>query len=257
MSTPASRFGFKDRVVVITGAAGGIGKAIVHAFAREDAHLLLTDENALALEDLGRDLSVQGQDALCLAGDLRKSETIEAIAKLAEDRFGQVDCLINNAAAFAQLTRAPIAGIPDEEWSTAIETNLLAAWRLIRALLPWMHESASPAIVNVTSAVVTNGSMHWPHYVASKAALAGLTRGLVRELGNAGVRINSVAPGLVDTPAGRKQSRRAIAGHVEQQAIKSALLPEDVASAVAFLASSASRMVTGQTLIVDGGIDLT
>jgi NAD(P)-dependent dehydrogenase (short-subunit alcohol dehydrogenase family) len=168
-------------------------------------------------------------------------------------RFGGLDVLVNNAALYAGLRRAPFHEIEEDEWDRTMSVNLKGPWLVSKLCLPAMRERDGAAIVNVASATVFSGSPEWAHYVASKGGMIALTRVMARELGELGIRVNAIAPGFVLTEASRSVIEDAETYGVARGAIKRSIQPDDIVGTALFLASAASGLITGQTLIVDGG----
>jgi NAD(P)-dependent dehydrogenase (short-subunit alcohol dehydrogenase family) len=162
---------------------------------------------------------------------------------------GPIDVLVNNAAVYAGLTRAPFHELTEAEWDRVMAVNLKGPWLCAKHFT--VRDGG--AIINVSSATVLSGSPQWAHYVASKAALLGLTRVMARELGERGVRVNALAPGFTLTDASREVIDDAETYGVDRGALKRGATPEDIVGAALFLASAQSAFITGQTLVVDGG----
>jgi len=174
----------------------------------------------------------------------------------AERRLGRIDVLVNNAAVFATLTPRPFEAIPEEEWDRVMAVNVRGKWNCVKAVAPHMRARKGGRIVNIASAIVAKGTPYLLHYVASKGAVIAMTRALARELGDDGIAVNAVAPGLILSDTVR--ANPAVTGFqsaavLQSRAFKRDALPEDVEGAVVFLASSDSAFMTGQTLVLDGG----
>jgi NAD(P)-dependent dehydrogenase (short-subunit alcohol dehydrogenase family) len=214
--------------VLITGASGGLGRAFAAAFAGHEV---------IGADLAGADVQVDVADAASVAAMARQ--------------VGAVDVLINNAAIYAGLQRAPFWELEEADWDRVLAVNLKGPWLVTKALVGAMPRGG--AIVNVSSATVLSGSPHWAHYVASKGGLISLTRVMARELGDRGIRVNAIAPGFTLTEASRDLIADAERYGVDRGALKRAATPEDIVGAAVFLASGASAFITGQTLVVDGG----
>jgi len=165
--------------------------------------------------------------------------------------------LINNAALYGSLTFAPLEQLDEVEWDAAMNVNVKSIWQCTKAVLPSMKERGGGAIVNISSLAATYGMPNGLHYTASKAAVIGATRGMARELGRYNIRVNAVAPNVVDTEAtaevfGDKRDK-IIDVTLSQQAIRKPLATEDIVGTVLFLSSDQSKVTTGQTIMVDGG----
>jgi NAD(P)-dependent dehydrogenase (short-subunit alcohol dehydrogenase family) len=242
------------RCVVITGAGGGLGRAFALGFARAGARLVAADldERTAAATCAAVRTEVPGAEAVAVAVDVSVQASAEAMARAAIDAFGTVDTLVNNAAVYAGLQRRPFDEIDVVEWDRVMAVNLRGPWLCAKACAPALRDGGG-AIVNVASATVMSGSPLWAHYVASKSALIGLSRVMARELGDHGVRVNALAPGFTLTDASRDLIPDADTYGVARGAIKRGLEPDDIVGAAVFLASDAGAMITGQTLVVDGG----
>ena len=179
------------------------------------------------------------------------------MAEAAVDEFGRIDILVNNAALYGSLTFAPFDKLDEKEWDATMEVNVKGIWQCCKAVLPAMKAQSEGSIVNITSLAATYGMPNGLHYTASKAAVIGATRGLARELGRYNIRVNAVAPNVVNTDATREvfqdKTEKLLEVTLSQQAIRRPLEIGDVVGAVLFLASDESRLTTGQTIMVDGG----
>jgi NAD(P)-dependent dehydrogenase (short-subunit alcohol dehydrogenase family) len=239
--------------VIVTGAGGGLGRAFALAFAAAGAQVCAADIDALAAAQTATAVHDGGGSAVAAAGDVATPDGAASIAASARDAFGGIDVLVNNAAVYAGLQRRSFEQIPLEEWDRVMAVNVRGPWLCARACAPAMRERGGGAIVNIASATVLSGSPLLAHYVASKGALIAMTRVLARELGDDSIRVNAVAPGFTLTAASREQIEDAEHYGVDRGAIRRAIVPEDVVGAALFLACDDSAMITGQTLVVDGG----
>jgi NAD(P)-dependent dehydrogenase (short-subunit alcohol dehydrogenase family) len=242
------------RCAVITGAGGGLGRAFALGFAREGARVVAADlDGDAAVEACAVLVSeVPGAEAVPVTVDVSVELSAQAMARAAVEAFGTVDVLVNNAGIYAGLERRPFDEIPVADWDRVMAVNLRGPWLCAKACAAALRDGGG-AIVNVASATVMSGSPLWAHYVASKSALIGLSRVMARELGDDGVRVNTLAPGFTLTEASRDLIPDAGSYGVARGAIKRSLQPEDIVGTAVFLASDASAMITGQTYIVDGG----
>jgi 3-oxoacyl-[acyl-carrier protein] reductase len=242
------------RVVVVTGAAQGIGRAFAERFAQAGDHVVVADvqrdkagQVAHALEGDGEGLGVEM--------DVSDAGSVRAAVGAAVERFGRVDVLINNAALFSTIEMKPFEQISPEEWRRVIDVNLTGTFLCCQAVAGPMRTGGGGAIVNVSSSTVLMGRPLYAHYVSSKAGVVGLTRALARELGEAGVTVNAIMPGSIETEVRRDSVSPAQAREiVARQAIHQRLRPDDIVGAAVFLASPEARMITGQTVVVDGGL---
>jgi NAD(P)-dependent dehydrogenase (short-subunit alcohol dehydrogenase family) len=242
---------FTGHGVLITGAARGIGAASARRFATEGARVLLTDVDPDAARQTAGELAEQGLAAEAFACDVADRASVEAAVAHAVDRFGTLDVLVNNA--YACSPDAPLfEDEPDDAWARDLDVTLTGAYRCCRAALPHLAASGRGAVVSIGS---VNGLQDFGNhaYSAAKAGLASLTRTLAGHAAPRGVRVNLVTPGTVRTTAweGRDEDLAAVRrlyplGRVGE--------PEDIAAAVAFLASRDASWITGTTLVVDGGL---
>ncbi|HEX3833376.1 MAG TPA: SDR family oxidoreductase [Solirubrobacteraceae bacterium] len=242
------------RCALITGAGGGLGRAFALGFARAGACVVAADlDGEAAAETCAAVLGdIDGGAAVPVTVDVADEASTAAMALAALDAFGSIDVLVNNAAVYAGLERRPFDQIEVAEWDRVMAVNVRGSWLCARACSEALRAGGG-TIVNVASATVMSGSPLWAHYVASKSALIGLSRVMARELGDDGVRVNALAPGFTLTEASRELIDDAESYGVARGAIKRGLQPEDIVGTAVFLASDAASMITGQTLVVDGG----
>ena len=244
---------FKDKVVLITGAGGGLGRTFALAFAAEGAAVVAADLNEAGARETAELITAQGGSALGLGVDVTKAGSLDALVSNVKNWRGHIDVLVNNAAIYAGLKRKGFEQIADDEWDRVMAVNVKGAWMATKAVAPVMRAQKSGAIVNISSATVMSGSPEWLHYVSSKGAIIAMTRALARELGGDNITVNAIAPGFTLTEASLGLMENASEYGVTRGALKRASTPEDMAGAALFLASPQAAFVTGQTLIVDGG----
>ncbi|WP_285644677.1 SDR family NAD(P)-dependent oxidoreductase [Pseudomonas sp. NBRC 100443] len=247
---------FENRIVVITGGAGGVGQALVRLFAAEGARLMISDINAEDCQAMVDEARALGAEAECLAGNLREKEYCEAIIARAVERFGGVDILLNNAGI---IPRGTVEETTDDMWFTALDVNLNAVFFLCRAAIPHMKRRGGGAIVNTSSVWGVYPGPGHVAYCTSKGAVAALTKNLGRDAAPFGIRVNAVCPHEINTPMIRSGFERR--GLDPQKAIeelnKTVPLgriaePEDIADVIAFLASDQARYIAAETLEVTG-----
>lgn len=236
------------KTVLVTGGAAGIGVAVARYFvAQGDA--VLTLDTASPVRDNA------DKSPISIVGDISVRGVAEHAVDIALSRFGGLDILVNCAAVFATLEPQPFEAIDPDEWRRVFDVNVLGMVACCRAAVAALRESRG-RIVNLASTAVMEGAPGFAHYVASKGAIIALTRSLARELGCDGVTVNAVAPGLTLSEHLAARGFGASDGAAMVRARRSVprdQFPADIVGAIAFLASDAAAMVTGQTIVVDGG----
>jgi len=246
---------FTDKVVIVTGAARGLGQEYARQFARRGAAVAVNDlrdcsETLMCIEQ-------EGARGFATTTDVTSAQSTKKMAEAVVEKFGRIDVLVNNAALYGSLTFAPFEKLDEREWDATMNVNVKGIWQCCKAVLPTMKEQQSGSIINISSLAATYGMPNGLHYTASKAAVIGATRGLARELGRYDIRVNAVAPNVVNTDATgevfRDKKDKIVEVTLSQQAIRQPLETEDIVGAVLFLASDHSRLTTGQTIMVDGG----
>jgi len=249
----------RDRVIIVTGGAHGIGRAYCEGFAQEGAKIVIADLDGHGAEALARTLAQHGHEALAVQTDVAQPESTERMARAALERFGRIDGLMNNAAVFQRpaLSRVPFEQIPVEEWDWLMAVNLRGIFLGCRAVVPAMKQQRQGKIINISSGTVFYGAPNMAHYVTSKAGVIGLTRSLARELGEYNINVNAIAPGLTmsmdEVDAGRDVLNQQ---RIQARALKRTEFPQDLVGAAVFLCSAESDFITGQTLVVDGGAQM-
>jgi 3-oxoacyl-[acyl-carrier protein] reductase len=250
--------GLKDKIIIVTGGAHGIGKAYSMGFARVGARVAIADIDKLAADRAATQiLTESGAETLALHTDVAEEKSTKDMAAATLKHFGRIDVLINNAAVFSvvPMNRGRIETIDPEEWDRLMAVNLRGLFFCCRAVLPVMRKQNSGKIINIASGTVFAGSPGRIHYVTSKAATIGFTRTLAREVGEDNINVNVLAPGNTlseENPTAETiRLRESSAG---LRALKRVQVPQDVVGAMLFLASPLSDFMTGQTINVDGGI---
>jgi NAD(P)-dependent dehydrogenase (short-subunit alcohol dehydrogenase family) len=251
---PSARFAdLEGASVLITGGGSGIGAALTEGFSRQGAKVAfidIADRPSLALADrIEKDL---GRRPLYLRTDIRDIEALRASVAAAAEAHGDITVLVNNAALD---DRHAVEDVTVEFWDNNQAINLRPHFFSAQAVAPGMKRAGGGSIINFTSTSFLINHPDMPAYTAAKAGIVGLTKGLAGKLGADGIRVNAIAPGWVITERQKELwvSEQALAAHVAKQCIKQVMQPEDIVGTVLFLASDASRMLTAQMLIVDGG----
>lgn len=243
----------EKHVVIVTGAAQGIGRVISRAFARSGWRVAAADVQKDKVEDVGRELQADGEVRPVVL-DVCDDDSVRLGLEDIEKAFGRVDALINNAALFTQLERRPLVDIPIGEWKRVLDVNLTGPFLMTRAVVDPMRRAGGGSIVNIATVGIYHGSNRLAHYNASKAGLIGLTRTAARELGPFGIRVNAIAPGATATESVLAvSSPERLAERARQRCLGRVQTPEDLVGPLLFLASEASGFVTGQLINVDGG----
>jgi NAD(P)-dependent dehydrogenase (short-subunit alcohol dehydrogenase family) len=249
----ASYPSLRDRVVIITGGATGIGEKVVEAFARQGAKTVFFDIQDQAAEELIRNLETKGIPAPTYHHcDVTDIAALRECAGRVATSFGGIDVLVNNAGNDARHT---IEEVTPEYWDQAIAVNLKHQFFLTQAVIPVMKKAGRGSIINMSSIAWVIPSVGLPVYVASKAAISGFTRTLAHELGKFNIRVNCVMPGAIETER-QKQLWYTEAYKAEilgSQALKRMILPDEVARLVLFLAADDSSALTNQNYVIDGG----
>ena len=243
------------KVAIVTGAAQGIGATYAKALANEGAQVVLTDIHdckSVANEITG---TYQGSETLTLITDVSDEKSTQEMAEKTLARFGNIDILVNNAAIFGALIPGRFEDIDVAEWDRLMAVNVKGSWLCTKAVSPTMRRNGYGKIINIASGTLYKGTPGLLHYVSSKGAIIAMTRVLSRELGEDGICVNTISPGLTMSEnvlnsenwmAGRDTNK-------ETRALKRYQTPEDLVGALIFLASEESDFMTGQSMVVDGG----
>lgn len=244
-------FSLEGQVALVTGASRGIGRAVALELGRLGATVVGTATSESGAADIEKALLEAGCKGAGMALNVTDADACDALVGDIEKRFGAIGILVNNAG----ITRDNLAmRMKDEEWDAVIDTNLRAVFRMSKLVMRGMMKARAGRIINVTSVVASAGNPGQANYAAAKAGVAGMTRALARELGSRNITVNCVAPGFIDTDMTRalpEAARDALLGNI---ALGRLGRPEEIAGAVAFLASPAAAYVTGTTLHVNGGM---
>ena len=243
----------KDKVAIIPGGAGGIGTVLSTGLAREGARIVIADVDEAGAKKLAQEIERSGGEALGVRVDVTDVASTEAMARAALERFARIDILIYAAAIYVTLVRRPLLEIDPKEWDLVIGVNLTGAQRCARAVLPAMQRQGEGSVVTIGSVNSVIAPEGRAHYSASKAAIENLTKTLAREMGPHGVRVNCLSPGLVRTGRAENVPEERYQRTAQERALRREMTPEDLIGPLVFLCSDDARMVTGHTLVVDGG----
>lgn len=244
----------QDKVALVTGGAKSIGRAFATTLAGEGANVIIADivPGEPAAEDLNNRFGIQ---AVALRADVSDEKEVVGLVAAAVDAFGRIDILVNNAAFFATMPRAPIEQTDVELFDKVLAVNVRGPFLMVKHVAPHMKAAGGGKIINIGSGTANKGMPGMVAYVSSKAAMLGFTRTLSRELGPHGICVNTLSPGLIESesllenPHHLEGSAKVIA----TRALQRKAVPDDLQGALLFLASSLSDFVTGQTIAVDGG----
>lgn len=241
----------KDRVAIVTGASRGIGRCIAQYLARQGARIVAVSRKQQDTEALVAEIKNQGGGAISVAADVAVEGDVTAMIDAAQEAFGQIDILVNNAG----ITRDTLlARMKEDDWDAVMNINLKGAFLCTRAAAKVMNKQRYGRIINVTSVVGQMGNIGQANYCASKGGLMGLTRSNARELARRNVTVNAVAPGFIETDMTAELPEKVRTDMAAQIPLGRFGAPEDVAAAVAFLASEQAGYITGHELSVNGGM---
>jgi NAD(P)-dependent dehydrogenase (short-subunit alcohol dehydrogenase family) len=243
------------KTAIVTGAGRGLGREYAEKLAAAGAKVVAGD--VLDCADTVATISAAGGTAVAVSLDVRDQASCDAMAERAIAEFGRIDVLVNNAALYGSLKGGRFDSLPEGDWNDCMDVNVNGIWRCCKAVIGPMQAQKSGSIINISSLAAVAGLPYGLHYSTSKAAVIGMTRSLARELGRDWIRVNAIGPSAVMTEGtseffGDRLER--VAGVIaDGQSLKRNLQPEDLSGTVLYLASDASKFVTGQTIMVDGG----
>jgi len=244
----------KDRVAIVTGSARGLGKAYALRLAKEGAKVVVAD--ILDGKETVDAITALGGEALHVKTDVTSEESTQQLARTVVERFGRIDILVNNAALFADLVKKPFWEIPASEWDKVMAVNLKGPFLCAKAVYPQMKKQGKGKIINVASGTFYKGLPLFLHYVVSKGGNVAITRSMAREVGDAGINVNCIAPGYTETEVLKENPQDppdVIKMASAARCIKRPETPDDLTGTIVFLSSDDSDFITGQTIIVDGG----
>lgn len=250
-------FDISGRVVIVTGAGAGLGKAYCHELARLGARVVCSDIDREAANRCADELSAAGWQATGTPCDVADAGSVDGMVRHAVEHFGAVDALINNAALMSTLPRGPWHSITEADWDRVMAVNTRGLFLCCRAVYPHMKRRGGGKIVNISSNRVFDGTPNRLHYTTSKAGVIGFTRALAREVGDDNICVNAVTPGFTASDTQVASTDPGYAARMEalneRKALKRTQVPGDLVGTVVFLVSPASGFITGQTINVDGG----
>ncbi len=240
----------EGKVAIVTGGGNGIGMRYCRGLAGEGAKVVVADIAEQAAQGVANEIG-----GLAVGVDCASDESVKSMVARALDAYGRIDILVNNAAIFTEvLPRKAFDEIPIDEWDRVMSVNVRGVWLCSRAVAPVFKQQRSGVIVNISSGTIFGGTPGFMHYVTSKAAVWGMTHCLAKELGEYGVRVNCITPGLTSSERAKAVYAEAdMQSRAQDRRFKREQQPEDLVGTMLFLCSDASRFVTGQTMNVDGG----
>jgi 3-oxoacyl-[acyl-carrier protein] reductase len=242
---------FKNKVALVTGSARGIGKVIALNLARQGADVVISDVMVEDGKNTVKEIQTLGRKCLFVQCDVSNSEDVNNLISKTVTEFGQIDVLVNNAG----ITKDTLMiRMKDEDWDNVININLKGSFLCTRAVAKVMMKKRSGSIVNISSVVGLMGNLGQVNYSASKAGLIGLTKSSAKELAPRGITVNAIAPGFIETEMTQKLTEQVRESYLKVIPLNDFGSPEDVANAVAFLASEEARYITGEVIRVDGGM---
>lgn len=240
----------KEKVAIITGAAGGIGEVTAKKFVSEGAKVVVIDLKQDQVEQTVSDLHKIGGEAIGFAADVTKREQVEQFINDTVTHFGRIDVVINNAGITQD---AQLLKMTEEQWDRVIDVNLKGVFNVGQSAAKVMVEQKSGVILNASSVVGLYGNFGQTNYAATKFGVNGMTKTWARELGKHGVRVNAIAPGFIATAMTEKMPEKVLEMMKNKSPLKRMGTPEDIANGYAYLASDEASFITGAVISIDGG----
>lgn len=248
----------KDKVAIVTGGGVGIGKAYAHSLAKEGAKVVVADIQEAEAKKVAMDIQQAGGEAIAVAVDVTSAEKTQAMANAALKQYGRIDILVNNAGLYSALKKKNFMEIEPDEWDKVMAVNLKGLFLCVKAVYPAMKQQRKGKIINISSGTALSGSPLFLHYVSSKAGVLGFTRALAREVGADNICVNSIMPGLTISGSNQEgvMTPEQLADRRKRRCIQRDQYPQDLVGTVIFLASDDSDFMTGQSISVDGGMNM-
>jgi len=248
----------KDKVAIVTGGGVGIGKAYAHGLAKEGAKVVVADIQDAEAQKVAADITAAGGEAIAVAVDVTSTEKTRAMAAAALQAYGRIDILVNNAGLYSALKKKAFMEIDTDEWDRVMAVNVKGLFLCVKAVYPAMKQQQKGKIINISSGTTQTGTPFFLHYVSSKAGVLGFTRALAREIGGDNICVNSIMPGLTISSPNQEgvTSAEQLADRRKRRALQRDQYPADLVGTVIFLASDDSDFMTGQSIVVDGGMNM-
>ena len=248
----------KDKVAIVTGGGVGIGRAYCFGLAKEGARVVVADIQEAEAKKVAGEIRQEGGEAFAVAVDVTSANKTRSMAEAALGKYGHIDILVNNAALYSAIKKKPFSEISEEEWDRVMAVNVKGLFLCVQAVYPAMKQQGKGKIINISSGTALGGTPFFLHYVTSKAGVIGFTRALARELGPDNIAVNAITPGL--TISGPQQEGMLTPEQLEDRRRRRCFqrdqFPEDLVGTVIFLSSDDSDFITGQTINVDGGMNM-
>ena len=246
----------KDKVAIVTGGGVGIGRAYAHGLAKEGAAVIVADIQEA--KKVAADIKAAGGEAIAVAVDVTSPEKTQAMAAATLKAYGHIDVLVNNAGLYSALKKKNFMEIDPDEWDRVMAVNLKGLFLCVKAVYPAMQRQGKGKIINISSGTALSGSPFFLHYVSSKAGVIGFTRALAREVGGDNICVNSIMPGLTISGSNQEgvMTAEQLADRRKRRCFQRDQYPKDLVGTVIFLASDDSDFMTGQSIGVDGGMNM-
>jgi len=248
----------QNKVAIVTGGGVGIGKAYAQGLAQEGAKVVVADIQEAEAQKVAADIKKAGGEAIAVPVDVTSVEKTQAMAQAALQAYGRIDILVNNAGLYSALKKKNFMEIDPDEWDRVMAVNVKGLFLCVKAVYPAMKQQGKGKIINISSGTALSGSPLFLHYVSSKAGVLGFTRALAREVGDDNICVNSIMPGL--TVSGSNQegvmTPEQLADRRKRRCFQRDQYPQDLVGTVIFLASDDSDFMTGQSISVDGGMNM-
>jgi 3-oxoacyl-[acyl-carrier protein] reductase len=248
----------KDKVAIVTGGGIGIGKAYAHGLAKEGAKVVVADIQDAEAQKVAADIKAAGGEAIAVLVDVTSPEKTQAMAAAALQAYGRIDILVNNAGLYSALKKKAFMEIGTDEWDKVMAVNVKGLFLCVKAVYPAMKRQQKGKIINISSGTTQTGTPFFLHYVSSKGGVLSFTRALALEVGGDNICVNSIMPGLTISSPNQEgvTNPEQLADRRKRRALQRDQYPQDLVGTVIFLASDDSDFMTGQSIVVDGGMNM-
>ena len=248
----------QNKVAIVTGGGVGIGKAYAQGLAQEGAKVVVADIQEAEAQKVAADIRKAGDEAIAVPVDVTSVEKTQAMAQAALQAYGRIDILVNNAGLYSALKKKTFMEIDPDEWDRVMAVNVKGLFLCVKEVYPAMKQQGKGKIINISSGTALSGSPLFLHYVSSKAGVLGFTRALAREVGDDNICVNSIMPGLTISGSNQEgvMTPEQVADRRKRRCFQRDQYPQDLVGTVIFLASDDSDFMTGQSISVDGGMNM-